>query len=190
MAVTAPRSCVLDRTVLLSLNSPTAMVCARCGKTVGSSSAFCDACGTRLTRYVDGSTLPAAAPLKSFGPADAEQTMLATNASRIPDVDDRTMLSGNDAPPSRPVDADDDATRLVAATPAPPSSAYTSKGSAETGPLAAGQAFGSRYHIIRLLGIGGMGAVYQAWDAELGVAVAIKVIRPEVMADPTLAEEI
>jgi tetratricopeptide (TPR) repeat protein len=35
-----------------------------------------------------------------------------------------------------------------------------------------------------------MGAVYQAWDAELGVAVAIKVIRPEVMADPTLAAEI
>ena len=35
-----------------------------------------------------------------------------------------------------------------------------------------------------------MGAVYQAWDAELGVAVAIKVIRPEVMADPTAAAEI
>ena len=35
-----------------------------------------------------------------------------------------------------------------------------------------------------------MGAVYQAWDAELGVAVAIKVIRPEVMADPTVAAEI
>ena len=47
-----------------------------------------------------------------------------------------------------------------------------------------GQPFGSRYHIIRTLGIGGMGAVYQAWDAELGVAVAMKVIRPEVMADP------
>ena len=51
------------------------------------------------------------------------------------------------------------------------------------GPLAVGQAFGNRYHIIRALGVGGMGAVYQAWDAELGVAVAIKVIRPEVMAD-------
>ncbi len=30
-----------------------------------------------------------------------------------------------------------------------------------------------------------MGAVYQAWDVELGVAVAIKVIRPDVVADPT-----
>ena len=52
---------------------------------------------------------------------------------------------------------------------------------------AAGTSFGSRYHIIRLLGVGGMGAVYQAWDAELGVAVAIKVIRPEITADPASA---
>jgi tetratricopeptide (TPR) repeat protein len=49
-----------------------------------------------------------------------------------------------------------------------------------TGPLATGQAFGTRYHIIRPLGVGGMGAVYQAWDNELGVAVALKVIRPEL----------
>ena len=53
-----------------------------------------------------------------------------------------------------------------------------------SGPLAPGTPFGPRYHIVRLLGIGGMGAVYQAWDAELGVAVALKVIRPEVAADP------
>ena len=58
------------------------------------------------------------------------------------------------------------------------------------GPLELGQAFGTRYHIIRLLGVGGMGAVYQAWDAELGVAVALKVIRPEVAADPAAAREI
>ena len=59
-----------------------------------------------------------------------------------------------------------------------------------TGPLQAGQKFGPRYHIIGLLGVGGMGAVYQAWDAELGEAVAIKVIRPEVMADPGAAWEL
>jgi tetratricopeptide (TPR) repeat protein/tRNA A-37 threonylcarbamoyl transferase component Bud32 len=58
------------------------------------------------------------------------------------------------------------------------------------GPLAIGQAFGPRYHIIRLLGVGGMGAVYQAWDAELGVAVAIKVIRPEISKNPTLSAEV
>ncbi len=59
-----------------------------------------------------------------------------------------------------------------------------------TGPLVPGQTFGPRYNIIRLLGIGGMGAVYHAWDAELGVAVALKVIKPEVMADALAAEEV
>src|SRR5262249_54160766 len=60
----------------------------------------------------------------------------------------------------------------------------------DSGPLEPGQVFGPRYHIIRCLGVGGMGAVYQAWDAELGVAVAIKVIRPEILADPRAADEV
>jgi serine/threonine protein kinase len=58
-----------------------------------------------------------------------------------------------------------------------------------TGPLRVGQAFGPRYHIIRVLGVGGMGAVYHAWDAELGMAVALKVIRPETSTDPATAQE-
>src|SRR5262249_31077946 len=49
--------------------------------------------------------------------------------------------------------------------------------------------FGSRYQMIRLVGRGGMGAVYQAWDNELGVTVALKVIRPEVVADREAAYE-
>ena len=58
------------------------------------------------------------------------------------------------------------------------------------GPLHVGQSFGTRYHVIRLLGTGGMGSVYQAWDRELDVAVAVKVIRPEAMADPVAAQDI
>ncbi|MEW5981888.1 MAG: protein kinase [Acidobacteriota bacterium] len=59
-----------------------------------------------------------------------------------------------------------------------------------SGVLAVGQPFGSRYQILKVLGEGGMGAVYQAWDEELGVAVALKVIRPEVLSDPAQAQEL
>lgn len=57
------------------------------------------------------------------------------------------------------------------------------------GPMG-GQPFGARYHLVRLLGTGGMGSVYQAWDQELGVVVAIKVIRPEAMENPEAAREL
>ncbi len=63
----------------------------------------------------------------------------------------------------------------------------TSGGFGEAATDLVGQDLGDRYHIIKLLGAGGMGAVYQAWDAELGVAVALKTVRPEVAADPATA---
>jgi|RhiMethySRZTD1v2_1073278.scaffolds.fasta_scaffold02704_2 serine/threonine protein kinase/tetratricopeptide (TPR) repeat protein len=75
----------------------------------------------------------------------------------------------------------------AASTPVPPSTTVIR--AVPTGPLTLGQTFG-RYHIIKLLGIGGMGAVYQAWDHELGVAVAVKVIRPDAIADPVAAQEV
>ena len=74
----------------------------------------------------------------------------------------------------------------VGAQPATPQPA----GKRPTGLLEVGQRFGARYHILRQLGIGGMGAVYQAWDADLGVAVALKVILPEVTRDPVAAQDI
>jgi eukaryotic-like serine/threonine-protein kinase len=55
-------------------------------------------------------------------------------------------------------------------------------------PLSIGHDFGTRYHIIHTLGAGGMGAVYQAWDKVLEVAVAIKVIRPDASASPEEAK--
>ena len=58
------------------------------------------------------------------------------------------------------------------------------------GPLSVGERFGTRYRITRLLGVGGMGAVYEAWDGELGVCVALKVIRPEIAGDSGAARDL
>ena len=45
---------------------------------------------------------------------------------------------------------------------------------------------GNRYEILQLLGEGGMGAVYKAADREVDRVVALKVIRPEMAANPEI----
>lgn len=50
--------------------------------------------------------------------------------------------------------------------------------------LSQGQIAGNRYRIARLLGQGGMGAVYRAWDLSLSIPVALKEMVPEPGLDP------
>ena len=52
--------------------------------------------------------------------------------------------------------------------------------------LSPGTVLAARYEIIRLLGQGGMGAVYQARDHELERQVALKVIRADMVANPEI----
>jgi DNA-binding response OmpR family regulator len=51
-----------------------------------------------------------------------------------------------------------------------------------------GETLGTRFEIVAVLGRGGMGTVYRARDLELGEEVAIKTVRPELVADETLRE--
>ncbi len=129
---------------------------------------FCPYCGSNVYDGVGRcATCNKALP---SGLSDSDVTQVSSAAAA---VTVRSFASGDEA-------------TLV--TPPPPAGHAVGK-SADTGPLAVGEAFGARYHPIRVLGVGGMGAVYHVWDTELGQAVALKVIRPETAGDSLAARE-
>ncbi|MGH7538323.1 MAG: protein kinase domain-containing protein [Gemmatimonadales bacterium] len=55
--------------------------------------------------------------------------------------------------------------------------------------LRPGSVFANRYEVKEVLGAGGMGVVYRAFDRELGEPVAIKTLRPDTVAGDPVALE-
>src|SRR5258707_8369915 len=54
--------------------------------------------------------------------------------------------------------------------------------------LEVGQVLGGRFEIQEMLGIGGMGAVYKAYDRDIDRIIALKCVRPELAKDLEIAQ--
>ena len=162
------------------------MICPHCRQTTTVVAGRCELCHKTL----DGRPVVATGvltPIPSGNPPDGSDQVTNLPVAGSDDVTVPPAASpGTGAVSSSPasVDPSTPPPKRALSGQTPVAGSGAKRAVAAPGPLVPGQAFGSRYHIIRLLGVGGMGAVYQAWDDELGVAVAIKVIRPDVTADP------
>ena len=51
-----------------------------------------------------------------------------------------------------------------------------------------GAVIAARFRIVRLIGRGGMGEVYQAEDLQMGGQIALKTIRPDLLNNPQSTE--
>jgi tetratricopeptide (TPR) repeat protein/TolB-like protein len=92
---------------------------------------------------------------------------------------------------TRPPESDPEATTPGSEGPLPAAGAAVSPTRTHIGIdayLASGTVLAGRYRIEGIVGVGGMGIVYRAADLQLGLKVAIKVLRTEHASDPRFRE--
>src|SRR5947209_1310536 len=116
--------------------------------------------------------------------SDPDSPTLAGEPSAIPNTGTATKVASSESSSS-------DAATFPDPSPIPIPSSSSPKpisGLSSTTFFSPGTVLSSRYEVLRILGQGGMGAVYQARDRELDRTIAIKVIRPELAANPAILQ--
>ncbi len=143
----------------------------------------------------------------SSGESSAAQRPAALNSEGLPRTDsdlEATLPEGavspvprDHVPPKSPAqqspsqiqsDPSNDLTIAEVRKPRDASSGTTQQVLASIGAtiFEVGSILGGRYEIQKLLGMGGMGAVYKAHDMEVDRAVGLKVIRPDLAGNPAI----
>src|ERR1017187_7747850 len=119
-----------------------------------------------------GVSLPAKGDSAGSNPSGEPDATLVDFSNSYADPD-ATMVDGN-------------ASYVRTGPPVRPTSPGPTKVQASAPGLRTGDVIGGRYEILQLLGEGGMGAVYKAMDRELNRPVALKLIRPQLAANPSI----